>query len=131
MFIPLFGHFLLLRLTIEVQLSKYWSPATKSPLLAHLISKPNQTKQLILTRGFPFPFINCHLPSVHVCPPSIQRNKYTFPFFPLIFGPLSPISVSHPLSFVPLGQINFLCAENLVLECPVSTLVLSKLFSRI
>jgi hypothetical protein len=40
--LPSFGHFLPLWLTSKVQLSKYWSPAVKSSLLAALISMLNE-----------------------------------------------------------------------------------------
>lgn len=46
------------------------------------------------------------------------------PLFPsLLPGPLSPVFVSYSLLFVPLGQINLLCVENLVLVCPEPILI--------
>ena len=61
----------------------------------------------------------------HLCLLSIQRQSFvplgqiTLPSLPCCLPflphPLSPVFVSYSLPFVPLGQINLLCAENLVL----------------
>ena len=72
----------------------------------------------------------------HLCLLSIQRQSFVprdkYPstvslvLLPLLPSSLSPVLLSYPLPSVPPGQINLLCAENLVLGCPPLTLRLPR-----
>lgn len=98
--LPSFSHFLLLKWSKR---SSYQNTITDQ---THLI----KINQFILTLFFPFLCINFYLPWAHL-PPLYPEA------IPCLLSPV----------FVPLGQMNFLCPEILLLVCPVETPHISNL----